>query len=69
MPDSDKYQHYETHLIEVTDNNGLTAYTFICPRHGGMDLAWGGGKTNPKGVAVSAITAHFLQAHRDDGLM
>jgi hypothetical protein len=55
--------HYETHLIQVTDNNGHQAYTFNCPRCGLMDQAWGGGRSDPKGSALSALYLHLAQRH------
>jgi hypothetical protein len=58
-----KTEHYKTHLLEVTDNNGHTAYTFECPRCGLMDTAWGGGRPHPKDVAVVAIAGHFIERH------
>lgn len=56
-------EHYNTHLIAVTDNNGLAAYTFECPRCGLMDEAWGGGRSNPASNATSAIVVHLMQRH------
>lgn len=56
--------HYRDHLIEVTDNNGLTAYTFECPKCGMMDLAWGGGKPDPRGVAAVSVAGHLIERHR-----
>jgi hypothetical protein len=56
-------EHYETHLRAVTDNNGFQAYTFECPRCGLMDLAWGGGRSDPKGTAANAMKAHHMQRH------
>jgi hypothetical protein len=56
--------HYQTHLIEVTANNGYQAYTFECDRCGGpMDQAWGGGRSNPKDSATAAIQVHGMQQH------
>lgn len=56
-------QHFVSHLIEVTDNNGHTAYTFECPRCGLMDQAWGGGRANPKSNAEAAIRVHGMERH------
>ena len=64
-----RQEHYKTHLIEVTDNNGHQAYTFECPRCGLMDMAWGGGRSDPQMTAWSAIAAHFLQAHSDSSIL
>lgn len=61
-----RFQHYETHLIEVTDMDGRTAFTFECSRCGRMDKAWGGGKEDPSEHAVNAIDAHLLQRHHVD---
>jgi hypothetical protein len=60
-----KREHMESHLFEVTDNNGLRAYAFNCPSHGGSDLAWGGGKEEAlaKGTAISCILAHCNERH------
>lgn len=65
---AEKLAHYETHLIEVTDNDGLRAFTFECPRCGLMDLAWGGGRPNPEATAVNAIYVHLLQRHGIDNI-
>ena len=64
-----KTEHYKTHLIEVTDNDGLQAFTFICPHCGPMDLAWGGGKPDPQGTAVGALQGHYINQHRNYDLM
>ena len=61
-----KDEHYRTHLIEVTDNNGQRAFTFKCPRCGLMDQAWGGGRSNPESAGVAAITVHVMQRHGID---
>jgi hypothetical protein len=59
-------EHYKTHLIEVTDNNGYRAFTFKCPRCGPMDQAWGGGRPDPESNGVIAIFGHLLQQHGID---
>jgi hypothetical protein len=64
-----KHEHYKTHLIEVTDNNGHQAYTFECPRCGLMDQAWGGGRSHPQESAVSAIAVHFMERHTNFDLL
>lgn len=64
-----KYEHYETHLIEVTDNNGHQAFTFKCPQCGLMDQAWGGGHSNPQSNAVAAIGVHFMERHSNFDLV
>ena len=56
-------EHYRTHLIEVTDNNGQRAFMFRCPLCGPMDSAWGGGRPDPVGNGVSAIFGHLLFSH------
>jgi hypothetical protein len=56
-------EHYETHLIEVTDNNRQRAYTFECPRCGAMDLAWGGSKPDPTSHATAAVPLHLWKRH------
>lgn len=61
-----KREHYVSHLIEVTDNNGQRAFTFECPRCGLMDQAWGGGRPDPQGNGVTAIYAHLLMSHNID---
>ena len=66
---SEKREHYKTHLLKVTDNNGLEAYTFQCPRCGPMALSWGGGKPSPKDNAVAAIAVHFMERHSDHDLI
>ena len=58
-----KKEHYQTHLIEVTDNNGHTAFTFKCPRCGVMDQAWGGGRPFPEEAGANAIFAHLMLKH------
>lgn len=58
-----KEEHYKTHLIEVTDNNGHQAFTFKCPRCGPQDMSWGGGKSDPQSIAAVAIVGHYLQRH------
>ena len=63
VENSAKTEHYKTHLIEVTDNNGQRAFTFECPRCGMMDQAWGGGRPDPEGNGVNAIYVHLLQHH------
>lgn len=57
------WDHYRTHLIEVTDSNGNRAFTFKCPRCGLMDEAWGGGRPDPSVNGVSAIFVHLMQRH------
>ena len=71
VPDetSSKMDHYETHLIEVTDNNGHQAYTFECPRCGMMDQAWGGGRSHPKSNATAAIGVHFMERHGNQSII
>lgn len=65
-----KNEHYKTHLIEVTDNNGQQAFTFKCPQCGElMDQAWGGGKSDPQGTAVAAIGVHYMQRHGNHDLL
>jgi hypothetical protein len=64
-----KSEHYQTHLIEVTDNNGQRAFTFECPRCGLMDQAWGGGRPRPESNAVSAIAVHFMERHSNHDIM
>lgn len=64
-----KSEHYKTHLIEVTDNNGLQAFTFKCPRCGLMDQAWGGGRPDPQDNAVAAIAAHYMERHSNFDLI
>jgi hypothetical protein len=66
---SEKREHYKTHLIKVTDNNGLEAYTFKCPQCGPMALSWGGGRPSPKDNAVSAIAVHYMERHSDHEVM
>lgn len=66
---SSKHEHYETHLIEVTDDNGFQAFTFECPRCGLMDQAWGGGRSHPKSNAVSAIAVHYMERHSNSSLI
>jgi hypothetical protein len=61
--------HYEKHLMEVTDNNGHQAYTFNCPRCGVMDQAWGGGRPDPQGKAVSALFVHLATSHGQHDLI
>jgi hypothetical protein len=56
-------EHYITHLIPVTDNNGNAAYTFECPRCGPMDQAWGGGRLRPESNAASAVAVHLMDRH------
>jgi hypothetical protein len=58
-----RYEHYQTHLIEVTDNNGHRAFTFECPTCGLMTEAWGGGRPNPESNATSAMQVHLMQRH------
>ena len=58
-----QYEHYQTHLIEVTDNNGNRAFTFKCPQCGLMDQAWGGGRPDPASNAYSGICVHLKQRH------
>lgn len=58
-----RHDHYRTHLIEVTDNNGNQAFTFRCPRCGLMDQAWGGGRSDPAGNASAAIVVHLNDRH------
>jgi len=60
------WEHYKTHLIEVTDNNGHRAFTFECPRCGLMDEAWGGGRPDPESNGTSAIFVHLMQRHGID---
>lgn len=60
---SARTEHYKTHLIEVTDNNGHRAFTFQCPRCGPMDQAWGGGRPDPEGNGVNAIFVHLMERH------
>lgn len=69
IEDAAKWAHYETHLIEVTDDNGRQAFTFECPRCGVMDQAWGGGRPNPKFNGTSAIAVHLMQSHHFNELM
>lgn len=61
--DSDLTEHYTTHLIPVTDNNGHAAYTFECPRCGLMNQAWGGGRIDPQNNATAAIVVHLMERH------
>jgi hypothetical protein len=63
IPEPEKRDHYETHLIEVTDVNGQRAFTFDCPSCGRMDQAWGGGRPRPEMNAVSAMQVHLMQRH------
>ncbi|MBN9622371.1 MAG: hypothetical protein J0H06_05365 [Actinobacteria bacterium] len=63
IPETEKYEHYRSHLIEVTDNNGQRAFTFECPVCGLMDEAWGGGRPVPESNAVSAMQVHLMQRH------
>jgi len=56
-------EHYKTHLIKVTDDNGFDAFTFVCPRCGPMDRAWGGGRPDPAGNGAAAVAGHLIQAH------
>ena len=71
MPDENpfKREHYKTHLIEITDNNGHQAFTFKCPRCGTMDQAWSGGRPNPQDNAVAAIAVHYTERHSNFDLM
>ena len=64
-----KQDHYVSHLIEVTDNNGHKAYTFKCPKCGLMDSAWGGGRSDPVMIGHAAILSHFMQSHSDMSVM
>ena len=57
------WEHYATHLIGVTDNNGNEAFTFECPHCGLMDEAWGGGRPDPSSNGVSAMFVHLMQRH------
>ena len=66
---SSKQEHYETHLIEVTDNNGQQAFTFECPKCGLMDQAWGGGRSHPKSNAFAGIAVHYMERHGNMSLM
>jgi hypothetical protein len=61
--DSDLEEHYTTHLIPVTDNNGHAAYTFECPQCGLMDRAWGGHSSDPKGNARAGLILHLMERH------
>lgn len=63
VPKPELQQHYQTHLIEVIDNNGHEAYTFRCARCGLMDQAWGGGRSDPASIAAAAITVHGMERH------
>lgn len=62
-------EHYKTHLISVTDNNGYAAFTFECPRCGPMPLAWGGGKNDPYPAPLAAIKVHMMERHRFERLL
>jgi len=62
--ESQEFEHYRTHLIEVTDVNGDQAFTFSCPRCGQMDSAWGAQKHDPEGIAAIAMKGHLMMAHR-----
>jgi len=64
-----KSEHYKTHLMEVTDNNGHQAFTFKCPRCGPMDQAWGGGRSDPERNAVAAIAVHYMERHGNHDLI
>lgn len=63
--------HYKEHLIQVTDNDGQTAYTFRCPKCGMMDMAWGGRSLNDNAAQTTAAFAiayhldkeHFIPMH------
>jgi len=60
-----KQEHLSTHMFQVTDDNGLDAYTFRCPRHGVGDLAWGGGcdEETARVRTRSGILVHCMQQH------
>src|SRR3954452_7778334 len=64
-----KREHYSSHLIEVTDENGDRAFTFECPRCGLMDRAWGGGRPDPEANGFNAIAAHLMMSHHVDDVM
>jgi hypothetical protein len=64
-----KEEHYKTHLIQVTDNNGHLAFTFRCPRCGPHGQAWGGGRPDPQDIAVSVIAAHLMERHTNFSLI
>lgn len=57
--------HYESHVFAVTDDNGDRAYSFVCPRCGTMDRAWGAGRPEDSArfKAASAIAVHLMQSH------
>jgi hypothetical protein len=57
-------EHYQTHLIEVTDVNGDRAFTFACPKCGAMDGAWGAQSHDPKSSGAIAMAGHLMTAHR-----
>jgi hypothetical protein len=62
---SDLILHYQKHLVPVTDNNGLQAYTFTCPRCGPMNLSWGGGMPDEaaQSKASGMLRAHLVMKH------
>jgi hypothetical protein len=61
---SSKMDHWETHLIQVTDNNGDRAFIFRCPC-GVEDGAWGAGESLDKAKFRGAcgIAAHLMERH------
>ncbi len=63
--DSNRYSHWESHLIAVTDNNGDRAYIYRCPQCGPSDLAYGAGKSEPQARrhAAYVVDVHVEQRH------
>ena len=63
--DESRYEHWETHLIAVTDDNGDRAYIFECPLCGPSDLAYGARKPDAaaRHAAAYVVDIHVSQRH------
>lgn len=66
VPDElgEKMEHYQRHLIPVTNDAGEPAFTFSCPRCGPSDLAW-----TREHAAYAGIAVHQMERHGDHSLM
>lgn len=63
-------EHYEEHVIPVTDENGDRAYTFECPRCGKCPRAFGARKPDhiAREDAARMLAAHVSMGHNKMGL-